>query len=126
MLDSRSCKYFGLFSQSNNHRRKCFPQLLTFAKCSSKFVFASVVSSIRFWKARLTASHWAWRSLKVCTNIPSIILRKLMAEFFSRSALRMFLFEKSSHSSGVTELKSNEQTCQQICTVTFILKQIIC
>ena len=35
-----------------------------------------------------------------------------MAEFFSRSALRMFLFEKSSHSSGVTELKMTQQTCQ--------------
>ena len=35
-----------------------------------------------------------------------------MAEFFSRSALRMFLFEKSSHSSGATELKMTQQTCQ--------------
>ena len=85
------------------HDEVCLP-LPTIAKCSSSFVFASTVSSILFSNARFTAWHWAWRSLKVCMRIPSIMLRRFMAEFFSRSALRMFLLEKSSHSSGVTEL----------------------
>lgn len=37
------------------------------------------------------------------------MLRRFMAEFFSRSALRMFLLEKSSHSSGATELKQQQK-----------------
>ena len=87
----------------SKHDQVCLP-LPTIAKCSSSFVFASTVSSILFSNARFTAWHWAWRSLKACMRIPSIMLRRFMAEFFSRSALRMFLLEKSSHSSGVTEL----------------------
>ena len=93
---------------STMHNQVCLP-LPTIAKCSSSFVFASTVSSILFWNARFTAWHWAWRSLKVWIRIPSIMLRRFMAEFFSRSALRMFLLEKSSHSSGVTELIRSKQ-----------------
>ena len=69
----------------------------------------SLVSAILLEKATLTSLHCLRMSLAVCCSKPSTTDRNSTEDCISRSAFSIFAWEKSCHSSGVTELEKKRR-----------------
>ena len=82
----------------------CTQRCITFARCSSSFSFASVVSRILCSKAWSTTALCLSMSSRVWSSTPRTTPRRVDEALRSFSAFKMFWLEKFSHWLGVTDL----------------------